>query len=111
MKTFTDPFDGRTYPVATPGQSRATDAQRLAVMARELGCKACAFWQKVNPFPPPEEDESEIGLCRAHSPRPIIDLDSEVCRWELTWPQTTPADWCGEFLPGPGEPSKENPDE
>ena len=52
-------------------------------------CSTCRFWHTA------EVISTVIGQCRRHGP---------ICRPdnpERIWPETRPADWCGEFLRKP----------
>ena len=50
-------------------------------------CSACRFWYPVSLY--------EWGTCRRYAPRP--DQSREGRLLPVTWPTTTPGNWCGEW--------------
>jgi hypothetical protein len=64
-------------------------------------CQGCRFWQSEN---------GEMGDCRRHAPRPIMDAilptvtlaeGEEDTSDQAIWPVTFAGDWCGEFRERP----------
>lgn len=49
-------------------------------------CEECRFFETINGRHAP------AGKCRRHSPRPGMSP---------SWPEVSPDDWCGEWLPDP----------
>jgi len=68
-------------------------------------CKECRYWDPENwdnEDAPGYKVRGEWGLCRRRSVVPA-KLLAENELDEDWWPETTSADWCGEFEPDPDE--------
>src|SRR4029079_9767316 len=55
-------------------------------------CSNCRFWHTADVI------STVIGQCRRHGPHCRPDNPERI------WTQTTPQDWCGEFLSKPAPP-------
>ena len=69
---------------------------------REMGrCSGCAFWDAQ------DRREDIFGLCRRHSPRPVIKTYDEAPKDSVEefkeqyawWPTTESAEFCGDYFP------------
>ena len=69
---------------------------------REMGrCSGCAFWDAQN------RREDDIGLCRRHSPRSVVEalcwrfekFEETMPRTNTWWPTTERIDFCGDYFP------------
>lgn len=65
-----------------------TTQSRQSVSNR--ACGKCQFWQPVR---------DNEGECRRHAPRSVAFNVDDRTRYEAHFPETTAADWCGEFEP------------
>lgn len=65
-------------------------------MKRESRCFSCHWFETWN-----SDDDTSIGSCRAHAPRPVTFDDKksshDIETHNATWPVVRADDWCGEW--------------
>jgi hypothetical protein len=79
-------------------------------------CETCRWWESIGEACS-DADETR-GWCRRSAPQPVITfLQTAACHAigpeyvarihrhdsGVTWPETAPDDWCGEYQPTPPE--------
>lgn len=96
MKMRTYQSEGRVWPKVHPLQHGPSIRQRLMVLAQQLGCEGCIFWDQI------ESTNPDVGLCKCTGPRlPRSRIDRDSPALVGNFPPMMRWDWCGEWQPAP----------